>query len=287
MLATRRDFARTAAGTLAALAGLPYLRAARKVPIALQLYSLRNECKADLPGTLAAIGKLGFEGVEWFGWGGYFDRGPKELRKLMDDAGLKTASDHIHATALQGDNFERTVELYRTLGTKIVTLSELLGSRAARATPQFWEDGAKLMNELAEKLRPHGIRLALHNHTVEFEKLPDGRVPWEIVFDHTSKDVAQQLDLGSARAAGVDPADYIKRYPGRTVAMHMKDWAQDKPKLLLGEGSIEWNRIFDLAETAGGVEWYIVEQETYPYPPMESVARSFENLKKLLAARSV
>ena len=266
------------------LAGAGLLSAARKqVPIVLQLYSLNKECKADLAGTLAAVGKMGFQGVEWYGWGGYFDRTPKELRKLLDDNGLKTFSDHIHAPALQGDRFERTIELHQTLGTKVLTLSELLGNRTNRATSKFWEDGAKMMNELAEKLKPYGMRLGLHNHSAEFVKVEDGRLPWDIVMGNTSKDIAQQMHLAAFYGAGLDPIDYMKRYPGRTLSMHMVDYAQGKRDLLLGDGVIKWNQIFDAAETVGGIQFYIVEQESYPYPPLESVARSLANLKKLLA----
>ena len=281
---TRREFAM--------FAGAGLLSAARKqVPIALQLYSLRDDLgfraktpgKGDLPGTLAAIGKMGFQGVEWFGWGGYFDRTPKELRKMLDDAGLKTCSDHIHVDALQGDQFQRTVELHQTLGNKLLTLSDLTGVKGDRKTAQYWLDAAKVMNELADKLRPYGMKLGLHNHAMELRKLEDGRLPWELVFDNTSRDVFQQLHLAAWPAAGLDPIAYIKRYPARTLLMHMNDYAPGKREVLLGEGTLNWPGIFDAAETVGGIQWYIVEQESYPVTPLESVARSFANLKKLLA----
>lgn len=284
---TRRGFVKLGAGAAAACtAGVSLAGAKPKpIPIALQLYSLRNECKNDLPGTLAAVAKMGYEGVEWFGWGGYFDRTPQELRKLLDATKLKSTSDHILLEALLGDRFQETIELHKTLGTKLLTIAELPGDKASRATAKFWENGAKQVNQVAARLKPYGLRLGLHNHTIEFVKVDDGRLPWEIVFDNTTKDVAQQLDLGSALRAGVDPAFYLKRYAGRTLTMHMKDWAPDKQRLLLGEGAVKWNEVFDLAESVGGVQWYIVEQESYPYPPLESVARSLQNLHKLLAQR--
>jgi len=228
---------------------------------------------------------MGFQGVEWYGWGGYFDRTPKELKKLLDDNGLVSASDHIHAPMLQGDRFKQTLELHLTLGTKFLTLSELLGNRQARGTKQFWIDGAKLMNELAEKLRPYGIRLGLHNHAIELQKLPDGSLPWEIIFDNTDKDIYQQLHLAAWPAAGLDPVAYIKRYPGRTVSMHMNDYAPDRRDVLLGEGTLKWQEIFNAAETVGDTQWYIVEQESYPTTPLESVRQSLANLRKLLAER--
>jgi sugar phosphate isomerase/epimerase len=110
-------------------------------------------------------------------------------------------------------------------------------------------------------------------------------VPWDIVYDNTSRDIAQQLDLASVAAGGFDPVMYIRKYPGRTLTMHMKDHAPDKKGLLLGEGALKWQEIFDAAETAGGIQWYLVEQEVYPFPPLESVAKSLENLRKLLSQR--
>jgi len=284
-LLSRREFT-LLTGAAAGVAAAPLRAARRDVSIGLQLYSLRNECKADLPGTLAAVGKLGFHGVEWYGWGGYFDRTPKDLKKLLDDNGLKSASDHIHGPMLDGDRFQQTLDLHQTLGTKLLVLSELLGNREQRTTAKFWEDGARKMNDWAAKLRPQGIRLGLHNHAVEFQKLDDGRLPWEIVYDHTNPVIAQQLDLAGVVAGGFDPVTYIRKYPGRTLAMHMKDYSAEKKGILIGEGIMRWQELFNAAEDVGGVEWYLVEQETYPFPPLESVEKSLANLRELLARRN-
>ncbi len=286
---SRRSFVRLGGAALAAACAMGASSAEPKrkvIPIALQLYSLRNQCKTDLPGTLAAISKMGFQGVEWFGWGGYFDRTPKELRKMLDDNNLKTCSDHIHMDALQGERFQRSLDLYQTLGNQVVTLSDLTGVKGDRKTAEYWLEAAKLMNQLAERLRPYGIRLGLHNHRGELEKLADGRLPWELIFDNTSKDVAQQMHLAHWPATGLDPVVHIKRYPGRTLTLHMNDWAPGKRELLLGEGNVKWPEVFDAAETVGGIQWYIVEQESYPFPPLESVEKSLANLRRLLAQRS-
>ena len=262
------------------------LAAKKKVPIALQLYSLREDAKTDIVKVIAAAGKMGFEGVEFYGWGGYFGRTAKELRQLLDDNNLKSASDHISPNMLDGDKFQSTVEFHQTMGTRILTLSSFGGSKQAQATPQFWKDGAEKATVMAAKLKPHGMRLGFHNHPVEFTKLADGSVPWELFFDNAGKDVLQQLDLGSVLGGGADPAVYLKRYPGRTATMHMKDHAKGKSKVLIGEGDVKWKEVVKLAESVGGIEWYIVEQESYPYPPLESVQRSYDNLKKILGRKA-
>lgn len=290
MIKSRREFLQTLSAlggaglaTRFAFGAIPVLTRDNDIPIALQLYSLRQGCETDLPGTLSAVGKMGFEGVEWFGWGGYFDRTPQELRKMLDDNNLKTVSDHIHADALQGDNFERTVELHQTLGNNLVTLSDLTGVRGDQTTADYWLGAAELLNELAEKLAPLGMSVGLHNHRVEMVRLEDGQLPWDIIFDNTRENVTQQLHLSHFPANGLNAVDYLKKYPGRTLTMHMVDWAPERRRLLLGEGEMNWQEIFDAAEEVGGTQWYIVEQESYPVTPLESVEQSYTNLKELLS----
>jgi len=286
MRISRRQVLKMGSG-LALGGGLSAALAAKKnVPIALQLYSLRDDCKADIVKVIAAVGKMGFQGVEFYGWGGYFGRSAKELRQLLDDQNLKPVSDHISPNMLEGDKLRSTVEFHQTMGTKILTLSSLAGSKQAQATAQFWKDSAKKVSELAARLKPYGMRLGFHNHPGEFTRLPDGSLPWELFFDNASKDVVQQLDLGSVLRGGADPAVYLKRYRRRTPTLHMKDYAAGKDKVLIGEGDVKWKEIVKLAGSVGGIEWYIVEQESYPYPPLESVQRSFENLKKILGRKA-
>ena len=286
MRISRRQVLKMGSG-LALGGGLSAALAAKKnVPIALQLYSLRDDCKADIVKVIAAVGKMGFQGVEFYGWGGYFGRSAKELRQLLDDQNLKSVSDHISPNMLEGDKLRSTVEFHQTMGTKILTLSSLAGSKQAQATAQFWKDSAKKVSEMAARLKPYGMRLGFHNHPGEFTRLPDGSLPWELFFDNASKDVVQQLDLGSVLRGGADPAVYLKRYRRRTPTLHMKDYAAGKDKVLIGEGDVKWKEIVKLAGSVGGIEWYIVEQESYPYPPLESVQRSFENLKKILGRKA-
>lgn len=120
----------------------------------------------------------------------------------------------------------------------------------------------------------------------EFTKLPGGGIPWQRFFDATGKDVLQQLDLGRVLRAGADPAVHLRRYPGRTATMHMKDYSPSKDKVPIGEGGMKCREVIGLAEAVGGIQWYILEQESDPYPPLESVARSYDNLKRILAQRA-
>jgi len=246
-----------------------------RIPIALQLYSVRDDCAKDFPGTLKKVAKMGYEGVEF---AGYHGKSAKELRALADDLGLKVAGTHIGLGTLLGDQFKKTVEFNEALGNRYLIVPGLAEER--RNSARAWLDTAKLFNELAAKLRPFGMRTGYHNHTVEFTPV-DGKVPWDVFFGNTVPEVVMQLDTGNAMHGGADPIPFLERYPGRAKTVHLKEYSGSYDKALIGEGDVRWKRVFELCEESGGTEWYIVEQENYALPPLECVKKCLDNLKKM------
>jgi sugar phosphate isomerase/epimerase len=267
---SRRSFLASAAATVRTLPA-----AAGRVPIAVQLYSVRKDCEQDLPAVLSAIAKMGYQGVEF---AGYYGRGAKELRKMLDDLNLKTCSTHISIDTLKGDKLEPSIEFNQILGNPRLTVSWLNPTKTIKP----WYEAADSFNEIGEKLRPHKMRVGFHNHPHELVAV-EGEMPLNVILDHTGKDVIMQLDLGSIMKSGGDPVAYLKRYPGRAVTMHVKDYAPDNNKALLGEGIMDLKTVFATAESIGGIEWYIIEQETYPdgVTPMESVDRCLKTMRKM------
>jgi len=250
-----------------------------KIPIALQLYSVREDCARDLSGTLEAVADMGYDGVEF---AGYYGRSAEELRRLLDDLGLKVAGTHIGIDTLLGDELNRTIEFNRTLGNKFLIVPWLPEER--RNSKAAWLETARLMNEIAEKLKPEGMRVGYHNHAIEFQPI-NGETPWDIFFGATVPEVVMQLDTGNAMHGGVSPdgvLDILKRYPGRAVTVHLKEFSSTNKDALIGEGEMKWKEFFSLCETIGGTEWYIVEQESYPLPPLECARRCLENLKEMM-----
>lgn len=245
-----------------------------RIPIALQLYSVREDCAKDLPGTLEAVAKMGYEGVEF---AGYYGWKAEDLKKLLDNLGLKVAGTHIGLNTLLGDEYERTVEFNRILGNRYLVVPGLPPER--RSSKEAWIETAKLMDEMAAKLKEEGMKLGYHNHAVEFQPI-DGEIPWDIFFT-TAKEVFMQLDIGNAMHGGADPIPYLRKYPGRSLTIHLKEYSSTNPKALIGEGEVNWKEVFELCETVGGTEWYIVEQESYAYPPLECVERCLKNLKAM------
>ena len=246
-----------------------------RAPIGLQLYSVRGECARDLPGTIAAVAKMGYRGVEF---AGYYDYKAEQLRKLLDDNGLTCCGTHTGMDTLLGDNLQKTIEFNKTLGNKYLIVPGL--PEKYRRSHQAWLDTARLFNELAEKVKPHDMLVGYHNHSVEFAAM-DGELPWDTFYGNTKKEVVMQLDVGNAIGGGVDPLPYLYKYPERAITVHVKEHSKSEPDAFVGEGDVNWKAFFALCRAVGSTEWYIVEYERRGAPPLESVERCLNNLRKL------
>ena len=246
----------------------------KKIPIGLQLYTIGGDMrKMGNEAALAAVAKACFKGVEF---AGTLSMDAKSLRKLLDDNGLKACGAHTALSTLQGDNFEKTVEFHKTIGnTRLIAPS--LGGRYT-SSKKALEDVADVFSELAEKLKPHGMRTGFHCHPGEF-KMIEGETVWDIFFSRAKKDVIMQCDLGHMGSAGVDPVKYLNKYPGRASSVHVKPSAKQKRGGLVGDADddLKWPEIFKACETVGGTEWYVVE---YDGGSMEKAEKTIELLRK-------
>lgn len=246
-----------------------------RIPIALQLYSIRMECERDLPSALEAVSNMGYDGVEF---AGYFGYSAEELSEMLSEYGLAVAGTHIPLDTLLGDKLEETVAFNGVLGNRFLIVPGLPPER--RDSHSAWLETAELFNGIAARLEEHGMVTGYHNHSVEFQPL-GGELPWDTFFGNTRADVVMQIDIGNALHGGGDPISCIERYPGRATTVHLKEYSSSNPKALIGEGDVAWDRVFELCESVGGTEWYIVEQESYAYPPMECVERCIEALRAM------
>ena len=250
-----------------------------KILVALQLYSVREDCARDLPGTLEAVANMGYDGVEF---AGYYGRSADELRKKLDDLGLRIAGTHLGIDTLLGDELQRTIEFNHILGNRFLIVPGL--PEKMRKSKAAWLETAHLMNEIAERLRSERMRVGYHNHAIEFQPM-EGNLPWHVFFGATTSDVVMQLDTGNAMRGGVSPdqiLEIIKRYPDRATTVHLKEFSPKNERALIGEGEMKWQEFFSLCETIGGTEWYIIEQESYVFPPIECVRRCIKNLRGMM-----
>jgi sugar phosphate isomerase/epimerase len=277
---SRRDFLKAGAAAAAAVASSssPLLAAGdyggNKIPFGLQLYSVRNECAKDLPGTLAAVAKMGYKAVEF---AGYYGRDAKALRSLLQDNGLKCCGTHLGLDALLGDSLAQTVEFNKTLGNPFLIVASLPGKYTK--TIAGWQEAADRFSEAADKVKPDGLRVGYHNHSIEFKKI-DGELPWDVFFQRAKKEVVIQFDTGNGMAEGGDPMIFLKKHPGRTASVHVKPFSKAKPNALIGDDEHPWKEIFRLCETVAGVEWYIIEYEKDAYPPLISVEKTMEVMRR-------
>jgi sugar phosphate isomerase/epimerase len=254
--------------------------AMQKIPVGLELYSVRDELGKDLSGTVRAVASMGYEVVEFYS--PYYDWTldyAKEVRKLLNDLGIRCYSTHNSANALSPEGLNKAIELNRILGAKFIVMASAGRVRGLDG----WKTVGDTLSRASEKLVPLGMRAGFHNHKLEFVPL-DGKRPMEVIATHTPKEVMLQLDVGTCVEAGSDPVAWIKAHPGRINSLHCKDWApgQDKGyRVLFGEGVSPWKGIFEAAETVGGVEFYLIEQEGSRYPAMETAERCLGTWKKL------
>lgn len=177
-----------------------------------------------------------------------------------------------------GDELLRTVEFHQTLGNTTLVVPGLAEQwRNSRAA---WLKTAETLNAVAVALKPYGMRTGYHNHHIEFAPM-EGELPWDTLFGNTTDDVIMQFDTGNALHGGAQAAPFLRRYPGRAKTVHLKEYSAANASALIGEGDVPWTEIFELCETIGGTEWYIVEQESYAYPPLECVRRCLQALKAM------
>jgi sugar phosphate isomerase/epimerase len=263
---------------LAAGSWLPRVEAAagKKIPVGLELWSVRTQCEKDLPPVLKAIGKMGYQAVELAH--SYYGRDAATWRKLLDESGLKSCGMHMGLPALEGDQFAKTVEIHKTIGTPYLIIASLPADKAE--TLAALRETAKLFNKLAEQLKPHGMKIGYHCHGGDFKKV-EGTTPWEVLAENTSPDVIMQLDIGNCLGGGGDPIAMLKKFPGRSTSIHIKDYG-GKPGFVFGEGTVKWEEVFQILETTGGTKQYVIEEEGRDGPEaLLDCERALKNLAKL------
>ena len=266
---------------LAISATLPWALSARalaSIPVGLELYSVRTELKQNLEATVRAVAQMGYQGVEFYA--PYFDwseNQTKQTRKLLDDLGIRCFSTHNDSSFLGPEKISRARDMNLILGSKYVVMA----SAKPKPGPDGWKAVADSLNVAADQLEASGLKAGYHNHQREFTADGSQR-PIEILAKNTKSSVMLQLDVGTCLEAGSDPVAWIRANPGRIRSLHCKDWSPEPAKgyaVLFGEGSADWKNIFAAAESAGGVECYLVEQEGSRFSELETAERCLKSFR--------
>ncbi len=246
---------------LAFSATLPFAwraRAASSIPVGLELYSVRKELQRDPQATVRAVAKMGYQCVEfyapYFQWS---EDETKQMRKLLDDLGIRCFSTHNDSSSMNAENIARARDKNLILGCKYVFADE--------------------------QLEKSGLHAGYHNHEPEFTQADGGR-PIEVLAKNTKPSIMLQLDVGTCLKAGSDPVAWIRGNPGRIRSLHCKDWSPDPAKgysVLFGEGKADWKAILVAAETVGGAEYYLIEQEGSRFSELETAERCLEAFRSI------
>ncbi len=279
MSISRRDLLKLGTGTAAMLlAGAKPLAALangadQKIPIGLQLYSVRHDCEKDLASVLDAVAQMGYAGVEF---AGYYNRTAAELHELLQKYGLECCGTHISLDALKGDELKKTVEFNKTLDNPYLIVAWMDPSYADSL--ESVKEVAKVYDEIAARLKEQDMYVGYHAHGGDFKKVGD-EFAWDLFFANTCDDVIMQMDLGNCLEAGGDPIASLKRFPGRSRTIHLKE-AGGPSTAVIGEGTVNWKEAFAICESTGGTKWYIVEHERSG-SALRNVRRCLESLRKM------
>lgn len=261
-----------------------------KLPLALQLYSVRQLLPTDFEGTLKQIASLGYREVEA---AGYYNHSAADIKQAMRTAGLNLVSSH-HPSDQLHQQLDQIIAFNKELGVKYIICSspgrkEASTGNAGPLTLDEWRWNASELNTLGEKVEAAGLKFGYHNHFMEFRKI-DGVVPYDELLRLTDPSkVTMEMDCGWVVVGGGNPVEYLHKYPARITMLHVKDFKpfdhsakQIKPVFTeLGHGTIDYHPILQAAARAGHVKHCFVEQEGFDVPPMQSLKIDADYMRRL------
>jgi sugar phosphate isomerase/epimerase len=263
--------------------------AQKKYPIGIELYAVRRELARDLPGTLSAVSKMGYQVVEFYApYLGWTIPYAKEVRTRLDDLGLRCYSTHNSSAALLGgETMAKAIELNQVLGARHIIMAS---PPPNTTTIEDWKKVSGQLTTASEQLKPHGLFAGFHNHKIEWLPVAGGQRIMDVLAKNTPPEFVLQFDVGTCLEAGADPIAWINANPGRIRSVHLKDWApgseaQEKGyRVLFGEGVAPWKRILDAVESVGGVEFYLMEQEGSRFSELETAQRCLATWRTMRGA---
>ena len=245
-----------------------------KIPIGLQLYTLRDDAEKDFAGTLQKVANIGYAAVELAGYNGLSVR---ELSGLLADNHLMVAGSHIGLDALEAD-LPKVIEENLALGNKNIVVPYLAEDR--RRTADDYKKLAETLSGFGETLQTAGLTLCYHNHDFEFQPLPDGQLGEEILMNSSDPlFVKAEVDAYWILKAGHDPVAFVQNHSGRVPLVHLKDRdLTDGSFAPVGTGDLPLDALI-AAALAAGTQYFLVEQDVCKGPAIDAVTLSYNNLK--------
>ncbi len=297
---SRRSFLKSGAVTLAGAAVLPtdleIFKKYREI-VGLQLYSVRDDMKANPMDTLKQLSQMGYKYVEhanyvnrkFYGWSA------AEFKKILDDLGMKMKSGH---TVMGKDHFDATKKDFTDVWKHTVEDAAIAGQKyvispwldaSLRKTQDDLKRYMEVFNKSGELCKKSGMKFGYHNHHFEFAEKLDGVPVFDIILNNTDPSlVAQQLDIGNMYNGGAVAQDILKKFPGRFELMHVKDEVEAKvvhnnekyESSILGVGIIGTKEVMDMGRKIGNTSNFIIEQESYQgKKPLDSMKEDLAVMK--------
>jgi sugar phosphate isomerase/epimerase len=227
-----------------------------KLPVGFQVWTVKDMLVKDFPGTLKMMAGLGYQSVEMCSPPGYESSGfgpliqmkAKEMKQIINDAGLIFMSSHYGFDELR-NNLDERITFALESGQKQMILSSF--GLPEKATISDWQRAADELNKMGEKSKKAGIQMGYHNHHTEFAKIDDTLIYDALMKEFDPEYVKMQFQV-AVISIGYKAATYFKKYPGRFISAHLADCsATDKKDTPIGQGIVDWKEFFASVETAG------------------------------------
>lgn len=265
-----------------------------RIPLGIQLWTVKAEAEKDLEGTLKKLYAAGFREIEF---AGYYGRSAADLGKLMKGMGFSLVSTHFDAAKISKNGAEIIADA-KTLGLKYIVCSSPgvvspekdklpWDDRMAAVDLADWKWNAELFNKFGKQVAEAGMTFGYHNHSAEFRKF-DGKTAFDHLYEMTDpRYTKMELDVGWATVAGADPVAIIEKYQRRVIALHVKDVGKpgaagkEPPSVAIGEGVTDWKRVLGKARAAGVGHFFYEQEEPFTRPILESAKMSADYLSKL------
>lgn len=238
---------------------------AMKMPLGFQVWTVKDMLVKDFPGTLKMVADMGYQSVEMCSPPGYESSGfgplmkltAKEMKQIVNEAGLVLESTHYGMDELRNHLDER-IEFAKESGQKQMILAS--PGLPKGATMSDWMKAADELNKIGEKTKKAGIQTGFHNHHGEFEKI-DGTIIYDALMKQFDPDLVKMQFQVAVISIGYKAADYFNKYPGRFISAHLADWSEkEKKPVVLGQGVVDWKEFFASVKK-GGVKNIFVEMD--------------------------
>ena len=271
-----------------------------KLPIALQLYTVRGDMEQDFKGTLQKVKALGYDGVEF---AGLFNNAPADINAMCKEIGLVPISAHVPLAEMLAD-VDKVIADYKAIGCEYIVVPYVTEERRPGGD-KFYQMVDEI-RAIGEKCKAAGLTLLYHNHDFEFKKLESGEYGLDYLYANVPADLLQtELDQCWVKYSGLDPVEYLKKYTGRAPVVHLKDFhiegkQEGDPYALIGlnENETKKSSAFEFRPLGNGVQdipsiiaaakeagskWLVVEQDqpSMGKTPIECAATSMEYLKSI------